>query len=204
MSKLTATQVLEIRKQYAGGATVRALGKRYGVDPSTAHRAAIGATKKFVVDENSRYRAHNLDHGCQPYGTYMVWKGMRSRCNNEAGKSWSNYGGRGIKVCERWNDFKNFLSDMGEKPAGKSLERNNNDGDYSPENCSWATPKEQAANRRRRRIPPARDPITRRFASSRFSKCLALALGLDSSESVELIRTLLIHVPALRTSFVAL
>lgn len=79
---------------------------------------------------------------------YSTWAGMRSRCNDPKDKAYHRYGGRGIKVCERWNDFINFLSDMGEKPEGHSIERINNDLGYSPENCKWATHIEQSRNKR--------------------------------------------------------
>lgn len=77
---------------------------------------------------------------------------MKQRCYNRHKSGYENYGGRGIKVCKRWLEgFENFLKDMGEKPEGMSLERKNNDKDYSKSNCYWATPKQQANNRRKRR-----------------------------------------------------
>jgi len=91
----------------------------------------------------------NFKHGySKTSSTYKIWKGMRYRCASPGSNSWAWYGGRGIKVCQRWDDFEIFLSDMGERPPGLTIDRIDSDGNYEPSNCRWATPTEQATTNR--------------------------------------------------------
>ncbi len=93
--------------------------------------------------------AHGHNRRNNRSGTYHSWVAMKTRCTNENAKKFASYGARGIKVCKRWQSFENFLADMGERPEGKTIDRYpDNDGNYEPGNCRWATPKEQRANQR--------------------------------------------------------
>lgn len=87
-------------------------------------------------------------HGMSRTPTYKAWVGMIQRCTNLKSKSYKNYGGRGITVCKRWLDFRNFYKDMKERPEGLTLERTDNDKGYFKENCEWVTRTKQIRNRR--------------------------------------------------------
>lgn len=107
-----------------------------------------GATKSCGCLAREMRGLLNRRHGKHASSTYQVWADMKSRCNNSSNHAYKYYGGRGIKVCDRWASFDGFLADMGERPIGMTLDRVNTDGDYEPGNCRWATMQEQGNNRR--------------------------------------------------------
>jgi hypothetical protein len=121
----------------------------FGGNLRRGHTQSCGCKK--VPTEELRARAIRHGHGAPGKHslTYASWGSMRERCNNSNASGYENYGGRGIKICERWNIFENFLSDMGERPSPKhTLDRIDPDGNYEPTNCRWATIAEQQRNRR--------------------------------------------------------
>jgi hypothetical protein len=123
----------------------------------------------------------NFKHGASPRGRktpeYRSWLAMRERCGSPSHHAYSRYGGRGIAVDPRWNDFAVFLEDMGQRPAGTSLDRIDNAKGYSPDNCRWATSEQQNRNSSNAKLTPddvakmralSREGVTGRSLSKQF------------------------------------
>ena len=92
--------------------------------------------------------AKNRTHGLAGTPAHRSWKAMLTRCTNSKNHKFPSYGGRGIKICDRWMKFENFYADMGDRPQGTTLDRIDVDGDYTPDNCQWATADQQRFNKR--------------------------------------------------------
>lgn len=115
-------------------------GRGFRVSPSQDRRYCSRPCYEITIPTHGHTRVGKISP------TYRTWIGLRGRCCDQTNPGFRHYGGRGIGVCAAWETFENFLADMGERPDGTSLDRIDNDGDYCPDNCRWATASEQCRN----------------------------------------------------------
>lgn len=114
-------------------------------DLKNSHTKSCGCLHKEIITKHG--------HGSQEKSQiYKTWGDMKGRCNSSSHKNYKNYGGRGIKVCKKWEEFEGFFQDMGERPPNMSIDRIDNNGDYCKENCKWSTRKEQMRNTRQNKL----------------------------------------------------
>lgn len=141
-AKLTEELVREI---LASKENNSAIARRLGIDNCTVSKIRLGKQWQWLSGRIYT-KIEKLKHEGHPL--YACWDAMKRRCYSPNNKEYFRYGARGISVCERWMKFEHFVEDMGERPKGLTLERKNNDGNYEPGNCRWATRAEQSRNTR--------------------------------------------------------
>lgn len=152
----------------------------------TIHRGNLvsGKTKSCGCEKPSLIAAAKTTHGMFGTREYRTWSGMITRCYNKNAKSFADYGARGIVVCDSWRQFENFLTDMGARPAGMTIDRKDVNGHYEPGNCRWADAKTQSRNRRTTKATPAIVEAARSFSISSTEFMERTRCGLSSYRAI--------------------
>lgn len=170
-------------------------------DCGKEHIAAVNSLTSGLVrscgcllKETAKQKATKHSHFGTP--TYQSWGSMIQRCTNPNTRAYKNYGGRGITVCSDWLDFTVFLRDMGERPIGMSLDRIDPDGDYTPDNCRWASAATQARNQRRKRLTYEQaQQIRVMYLQGAGPKHISEALGVTANQVGSVIYLGNVHSP---------
>ena len=164
-------------------------------DLNTGNTKSCGCLKLVSAKANGLKRRGRpvpaaYKHGKTKTPTFVVWLGAKARCFNKSNKDWASYGGRGISMCERWaSSFSDFLTDMGEAPAGLTLERLDGNRGYEPGNCVWATREAQAQNTRRCRVTPEIVRAIRQDAKNGLTgSAIARNMGLNVTTVCRIVR----------------
>ena len=141
-----------------------AIKKINGANLKDGSTHSCGCLKKELAAKRGRMsKTHGHSVGGKYSRTYRSWEAIIQRCTNTKSKDYIRYGGRGIKVCKRWLKFPGFLEDMGERPRDTSIERKDNDGNYEPGNCEWASAIVQAHNNRHTKLTPLKVQVIKKL-----------------------------------------
>lgn len=144
---------------------------------------SCGCLKREMSAARKPQRSHGEAANASRSPEYIVWSGMKRRCQNENAPNWELYGGRGVRVCARWQAYEAFLEDMGRRPSPKhTLDRIDPDGDYAPENCRWATWMTQATNKRTSKLEPHEPEQIRWLVEAGYKRSeVAAMFGISAS-----------------------